>query len=75
MPGGGRLQVGVSADREWLARAEDRIADAEHAVEDRMHAVADRLPDPAAVHQGADTISANGDRHREHARRIRAGDG
>lgn len=66
----------MDSGKEWQAAAEDRLADAEHGVENRMKALADRLPDPEATRQRAEEVSAQGERHRGRARRLRrAADG
>src|SRR3712207_9589756 len=65
--------LAVDPDKEWQAKAEERLAEAEHGVQERMKAVADKLPDPDATRERAEELSAQGDRHRERARRLRRG--
>jgi hypothetical protein len=57
---------------EAWARHEERIAGAEHAVEKRLHSLAEHLPDADDVHERADSLSQQAERHRDHAQALRA---
>jgi hypothetical protein len=66
----------MNSDKEWQAKAEERLADAEHDVENQLKALADKLPGPEVTKERAEDISVRADRHRERARRLRrAADG
>jgi len=58
-----------SKEREDL---EETLADVEEATEQRMHSVADLLPQSQNVHERADRLSENAEKHRRRVQRRRA---
>ena len=50
---------------------QDYIADTLHRTEEELHAGAEEAPDPAAQHRRAEQVSANAEKYREQARKLR----